>query len=87
MGFSKQEYWSGLPFTPPGDLPDPGIKPTSPALAGEFFITEPPGKSQVEGETRIKKEQNGMVEGGKAGEKSGPRVLIENNPAEPSNIS
>ena len=34
MGFSKQEYWSGLPCPPPGDLPDPGIKPTSPALAG-----------------------------------------------------
>ena len=38
-----QEYWSGLPFPPPRDLPDPGIKPTSPespALAGGFFITE-----------------------------------------------
>ena len=40
MGFSKQEYWSGLPFPSPGDLHDPGIKPTSPALAGRFF--EPP---------------------------------------------
>ncbi|CAI9164456.1 unnamed protein product [Rangifer tarandus platyrhynchus] len=42
MGFSRQEYWSGLPFPPPGDLPDPGIKPgslTSPALAGGFFTT------------------------------------------------
>ena len=42
MGFSRQEYWSGLPFPPPGDLPNPGIKPrslTSPALAGEFFST------------------------------------------------
>ena len=38
MGISKQEYWSGLLFPPPGDLPDPGIKPTSPALAGRFFI-------------------------------------------------
>ena len=40
MGFSRQEYWSGLPFPPPGDLLDPGIKPTclaSPALAGKFF--------------------------------------------------
>ena len=44
MGFSRQEYWSGLPFPSPGDLPDPGIKPTSPALAGGFFIVEPPGK-------------------------------------------
>jgi len=32
MGFSRQEYWSGLPFPPPGDLPDPGIEPRSPAL-------------------------------------------------------
>ena len=37
MGFSRQEYWSGLPCPPPGDLPDPGIKPESPALAGKFF--------------------------------------------------
>ena len=47
MGFSRQEYWSGLPFPPPGDLPDPKIKPTSlasPALAGGFFATVPPGK-------------------------------------------
>ena len=44
MGFSRQEYWSGLPFPPAGDLPDPGIKPTSPALAGGFFSTRPPGK-------------------------------------------
>ena len=43
MGFSRQEYWSGLPFPPPGDLPNPGIKPTSPALAGGFFTAEPPG--------------------------------------------
>ena len=42
LGFSRQEYWSRLPFPSPGDLPDPGIKPTSlesPALAGEFFTT------------------------------------------------
>ena len=37
-------YWSGLPFPPPGDLPDPGIEPASPALAGGFFTTEPLGK-------------------------------------------
>ena len=42
MGFPRQEYWSGLPFPPPRDLPDPGIKPMSPALAGEFFTTELP---------------------------------------------
>ena len=42
MVFPKQEYWSGLPCPPPGDIPDPGIKPasvTSPALAGRFFST------------------------------------------------
>ena len=44
MVFSKQEYWSGLPFLSPGDLPNPGIEPASPVLAGGFFITEPPGK-------------------------------------------
>ena len=44
LGFSRQEYWSGLPFPSPGDLPDPGIKPLSPALAGRFFTIEPPGK-------------------------------------------
>ena len=42
MGFSRQEYWSGLPFPPPGDLPNPGMEPTSlesPTLAGRFFTT------------------------------------------------
>ena len=40
MGFSRQEYWSGLPFPIPGNLPNPGVKPKSPALAGGFFTTE-----------------------------------------------
>ena len=44
MGFPRQEHWSGLPFPSPGDLPDSRIKPVSLALAGGFFITEPPGK-------------------------------------------
>ena len=43
MGFPRQEYWSGLPFPSPGDLPDPGIALVSPALAGRFFTTEPQG--------------------------------------------
>ena len=43
MGFSRQEYWSGLPFPSPGDLPNQGIESRSPALAGGFFTTEPPG--------------------------------------------
>ena len=45
MGFSRQEYWSRLPFPPPGDLSDPGIEPTSPA--GGFFTTNPQGKPSV----------------------------------------
>ena len=47
MGFPRQEYWSGLPFSSPGDLPDSGIEHASPALAGGFFTTEPPGKPKV----------------------------------------
>ena len=51
IGFFRQEYWSGWPFPPPGDLPDPGIEPTSPsspALAGSFFTADPPGKLCLE---------------------------------------
>ena len=48
MGIPRQEYWSGFPFPSPGDLPDPGIKPASLALAGGFSITEPPGKTVVQ---------------------------------------
>ena len=44
MGFPRQEYWSGLPFSTPGNLPNPGIEPASSALAGRFFTTEPLGK-------------------------------------------
>ena len=42
MGFSRQEYWSGLPFPSPGDLPDPGIEPGSPALQADALPSEPP---------------------------------------------
>ena len=44
MGFSRQEYWSGLPFPSPGDLPDPGIGPRSTALQADALTSEPPGK-------------------------------------------
>ena len=49
MKFSRQEYWSGLSFPSPGDLPDPGIKPRSPALEADSLLSEPPGKP-VEGD-------------------------------------
>ena len=45
MEFSRKEYWSGLPFPSPGDFPDPGIKPRSPALQVDALPSEPPGKS------------------------------------------
>ena len=44
-GFSRQEYWSGLPCPPPGDLPNPGIEPRSPALQVDSLLSESPGKS------------------------------------------
>ena len=44
MGFSRQEYWSELPFSPPGDLPAPGMEAVPPALTDGFFTTAPPGK-------------------------------------------
>ena len=55
MGFPSQEYWSGLPFPPSGDLPNPGIEPMSLELAGGFFTTEPPGKTAF-------KDTNMMIE-------------------------
>ena len=54
MGFSRQEYWSGLPFPSPGDLPDPGIEPGSPAFQADALTSEPPGKSRM-------KQQNGTM--------------------------
>ena len=45
MEFSRQEYWSGLPFPSPRDLPDPGIEPRSSALQADTLPSEPPGKS------------------------------------------
>ena len=47
MGFSRQEYWSGLPFPSPGDLPHLGIEPRSPALKADALLSEPPGKSKM----------------------------------------
>ena len=56
--FLRQEYWSGLPFTPPGDLPDPGIKFASPALAGEIFTAEPPGNPKCK--IHVRKAKSGV---------------------------
>ena len=47
LGFSRQEYWSGLPFPSPGDLPDPGFEPGSPALEADALTSDPPGKPQT----------------------------------------
>ena len=46
MGFSRQEYWSGLPFPSPRDLPHPGIEPRSPTLLADALTSEPPGKKE-----------------------------------------
>ena len=53
IGFSRQEYWSGLPFPSPGDLLDPGIKPRSPALQADTLPSKPPGKPGKK-ETRLR---------------------------------
>ena len=47
MGFPSHEYWSGLPFPPPGDIPDPGIEPTFPALQEDSLPLAPPGKPRT----------------------------------------
>ena len=47
MGFSRQEYWSRVPLPSPGDLPNPGIEPRSPALQADALTSEPPGKPSV----------------------------------------
>ena len=59
MGFSRQAYWSGLPFPSPGDLADPGIECASPALAGGFFSIEPPREAPL-GRQKTQKIINNM---------------------------
>ena len=64
MGFSRQEYWSGLPCPPPVDLPDPGIKPTflmSPALAGRFFTTTATCEAHINTDSLIKVKNHGQM--------------------------
>ena len=57
MEFSRQEYWRGLPFPSPGDLPNLEIELESPVLAGRFFTAEPPGKPTITGYLRLKKKK------------------------------
>ena len=59
MGFSRQEYWSGLPFPSPGDLPYPGIEPRSPALQADALTSEPPGKPHPKAKLVPKKKVTG----------------------------
>ena len=80
-GFSRQECWSGSSFPPPGDLPNPNIElmsPASPALAGGFFATEPPGKLKGDPRTLCKEGQPWEIKAQKrwqAGERE--RIRIE----------
>ena len=53
MEFFRHEHWSGLPFPSPGDLPDPGIKPGSPALQADALPSEPPGKHLEAGSLKL----------------------------------
>ena len=71
MEFSRQEYWSGLLFPPPGDLPNPGTEPMSPALAGGFFTTEPLGKPRKRrgGKERKRGRDDGEKEESREGRK------------------
>ena len=62
MGFSKQEYWSGLPFPSPGDLPDPGIEPGPPVLQADSLQSELPGKPAF-GVVTIKKKNLALLIG------------------------
>ena len=59
MGFSRQEYWSGLPFPAPGDLPDPAIEPMSPALQADALLSEPPVGPKVRRKSEVSREKRG----------------------------
>ena len=61
MGFSRQEYWSGLPFPSPGDLPDPEIKPRSPTLQADALTSEPPGNAHLNLKVLIITGKNGDI--------------------------
>ena len=82
MRFSRQEYWSGLPFPSPGGLPDPGIKPAlleAPSLAGKFFTTEPPEAAVTVQERGS--EELPHVQGQGGGREELPHVQGKRNPS------
>ena len=74
--FSRQEYWSGLPFLSPGDLPDPGIEPGSPTLQPDTLPSEPPGKS-IKSFRHPYKRRCGLSWGGHGGGKDHVRMQQE----------
>ena len=77
IGFLSQEYWSGLPFPSPRDLPDPGIKPRSPALAGGFFTTELPWEPRCGSELPTKTKTIKLL--GKTWRRKSSRLQIRQN--------
>ena len=73
MGCPRQEYWRGLPFPTPGDLPNPGIEPKSPALQADSLLTEPPGKPLSSQNTSVKRTFPHLLFGF-------PKTVIERRP-------
>ena len=61
VGFFRQENWNGLPFPPPGDLPDPGIEARFPAMVGGFFTTEPPGKPHSTAKNKLRQNRSILI--------------------------
>ena len=76
-GFFKQEYWSGLPCPPPGDLPNPGIKPRSPALQADSLPSEPPGKPKNTGVVSLSLLQIFPIREWNLGLLHGRRILLQ----------
>ena len=80
MEFPRQEYWSGLPFPSPGDLPRPRDWIHVSCIEGEFFTTEPPGKHVIKKKKKEKEEREGWREGGmKEGRKGAPHHMSSEN--------